>query len=255
VTKCLSHILLAALSLTALSACATQDELAHGDPLERVNRPIHGFNRAVETRVIAPIADRVDDTVETADGGDGRNADRAVLHAKNVFSNLGEPSNAINATLQGKPGSAGTALGRFAINSTMGVLGLFDVADAMHIHERREDFGQTLGEWGAPPGPYVVAPLGGESTARDMAGGVVDGVINPVRLPAALGLVKRGVRAADTMEDAQDEAEAPESEDRYAEERRTYKARREAQIADADGHIHEPREVIVEHRYAPKVPR
>lgn len=231
-----------------LTACAssTQHEVAYGDPLEGVNRPIHGLNETVSERVVAPVANRVDGTMsEDAESG----TNNTVHHIKNVFSNLGEPTNALNGALQGEPATVGVAASRFAINTTVGVLGIFDVADAIHLHERREDFGQTMGKWGTAPGPYMVAPLGGSTNVRDFSGGLVDGLMNPVRLPEALSAAKMGVNAVDTMDQAQDVAARPEEEDSYMKDRRAYEQARADEIMNIDHIAHERREVEIEHRY------
>ena len=85
----------------------------------------------------------------------------------NVFRNLGEPSNLINNLLQAKFHDAGVDISRFMLNTTFGVLGLFDVATEMGLERSDEDFGQTLGKWGVESGPYVVLPLIGSSSVRD----------------------------------------------------------------------------------------
>jgi phospholipid-binding lipoprotein MlaA len=88
----------------------------------------------------------------------------------NFFSNLSELRNGWNGILQGRGEVFGTALGRFMINSTLGVFGLFDPATAFGYEQRPEDLGQTLGRWGVPAGPYLVLPILGPSNARDATG-------------------------------------------------------------------------------------
>jgi phospholipid-binding lipoprotein MlaA len=92
----------------------------------------------------------------------------------NFFGNINDVLIAANNLLQGKPGNAANDIGRFLINSTIGVLGLFDVATDMGLDKNKEDFGQTLGVWGVPDGPYVVLPFFGASNVRDTVGFVVD---------------------------------------------------------------------------------
>jgi len=127
------------------------------DPWEGLNRNIHGFNDVMDTYLARPVA----------------KAYRAVLPrfvrtgVGNFFSNLGEVPTTINDLLQAKPGDALTSSGRFVINSTVGVLGLFDVASWAGIKEHREDLGQTLAVWGVGSGPYLVIPFLGPSTLRD----------------------------------------------------------------------------------------
>ena len=88
----------------------------------------------------------------------------------NAFSNLRGPSTAINNTLQGKPLEGLSDLGRFAVNTTVGIVGCFDVASELGLEMHREDFGQTLGVWGFGPGPYLVVPIFGASSVRDAVG-------------------------------------------------------------------------------------
>src|SRR5712691_13408376 len=92
----------------------------------------------------------------------------------NGFDNIAVVPRAVNSLLQKKWGGAGREVGRFLINSTLGIGGLFDAAKYWGIEKSREDFGQTLGVWGVPPGPYLVLPLMGPSDPRDAAGFAVD---------------------------------------------------------------------------------
>ncbi len=232
-----------------LAACASaREEAAYGDPLSPVNRRMHSLNETVSDRVLAPAGDKVDGAM--SDGAESNTAN-AADHVKNVFSNLGEPSNVVNGALQGEAGTVGVGASRFAINSTVGVFGIFDVATALGIEERQEDFGQTLGKWGTPSGPYVVAPLGGQTNARDMTGGVVDGLLNPFSLPEAVSVAKTGVDMVDTLDSAQAEDAEREGEirDPYAYDRAQYEMRRRAMIENRDYDRHDPEEVTVEHRY------
>jgi phospholipid-binding lipoprotein MlaA len=93
------------------------------------------------------------------------------------FSNLTEFRNATNGLLQARPDVAGRAVTRFLINSTVGVLGLFDFATRFGVAPQLEDFGQTLGRWGVAKGPYFVVPILGPSTTRDFGGFVADSAI------------------------------------------------------------------------------
>lgn len=103
----------------------------------------------------------------------------------NFFSNLGEIRNATNGVLQARPEVASRATVRFLVNSTVGVLGLFDVATRLGVDQQREDFGQTLGWWGAGAGPYLVLPILGPSSVRDGAGLPVDFALGAVAPPGA----------------------------------------------------------------------
>jgi len=98
----------------------------------------------------------------------------------NFFSNIGDVRMVINNTLQGKFTTAYSDFGRIAINSTLGVLGLFDIASEAGIEKHQEDFGQTLGWWGIPDGPFIMLPLFGPSSVRDTGGFAVDWLTDPV---------------------------------------------------------------------------
>lgn len=134
------------------------------DPLEPLNRAIYRFNFELDTYVYLPIV----------------NAYRYVVPeflrtgVSNFFSNLYEITYANNGLLQGRPEVASRAVIRFAVNSTVGFLGLFDVATRLGVHRQPEDFGQTLGWWGVPAGPYLVLPVLGPSGVRDGTGLAVD---------------------------------------------------------------------------------
>jgi phospholipid-binding lipoprotein MlaA len=118
----------------------------------------------------------------------------------NVFSNFSDVPNALNNLLQGKPADAASDICRVVINSTVGLLGCFDVASKMGLQRNDEDFGQTLGRWGSGPGPYFVWPFLGPSTVRDSIGRIAGfytdplDYIEPVRLRNSL----LGTRLIDT---------------------------------------------------------
>jgi phospholipid-binding lipoprotein MlaA len=102
------------------------------------------------------------------------------LGVSNFFVNLGQPVSALNALLQGKPKQAAQALGRFALNTTLGVGGLFDPASDAHLPLHSEDFGQTLGVWGWKRSRYVELPLFGPRTVRDVVGMAGDAPLAPL---------------------------------------------------------------------------
>ncbi|HEX4857396.1 MAG TPA: VacJ family lipoprotein, partial [Usitatibacteraceae bacterium] len=132
--------------------------------LEGLNRTTDAFNDAVDRAVLKPVAQGY---VAVTPG---------FLRAgvSNASSNLGDVAVGLNNLLQGKPGAALSDAGRFLVNSTLGILGLFDVATPMGLEKHEEDFGQTLGTWGIGPGPYLVVPFMGPSTLRDSFGRGVD---------------------------------------------------------------------------------
>ncbi len=92
----------------------------------------------------------------------------------NFFENISDLNVGLNNLLQGKFAEGASDLGRLVVNSTLGILGLWDVATPMGLEKHNEDFGQTLGAWGVPPGPYFVIPLLGPSTVRDAPARYVD---------------------------------------------------------------------------------
>lgn len=141
------------------------------DPWEKFNRKMHRFNNAVDRGIARPLA---------------RGYVKAVprpmrLGIGNFFANLGQPLTMVNSLLQGKPGRAGQALGRFLLNSTLGIGGLFDPASDAGLPRRSEDFGQTLGTWGWKRSRYVELPFFGPRTVRDTFGLVGDAPLSPVR--------------------------------------------------------------------------
>jgi phospholipid-binding lipoprotein MlaA len=158
--------LLVAASLTLDVRAAAAAEY---DPLERVNRGIFWFNDKLDIFLLEPIAK----------GWDFVLPNRIQACIADAFSNAKFPIDFTNNLLQAKPKAAGTTLGRFLLNTTLGVAGLFDVAAAAGVPAHEEDFGQTLGVWGLGNGPYLVLPVLGPSTFRDAAGRAVD---SPLRV-------------------------------------------------------------------------
>lgn len=141
------------------------------DPWEKFNRRMHRFNNAVDRRVAQPLARVYTRTVPRP----------LRLGVGNFFNNLGQPVSALNAMLQGKPKQAGQSVGRFLLNSTVGVGGLFDPATKAKLPNRSEDFGQTLAVWGWKTSRYVELPLFGPRTLRDVFGMVGDSPLSPLR--------------------------------------------------------------------------
>ena len=155
--------LVVVLLLLSLSSCSTTQGVKH-DPLEPMNRAIYKFNEVVDDVILKPIAKTykaiTPDPVETG--------------VSNFFNNVGEINTIVNDVLQLKFGQAGHDLTRFAINTTVGCLGIFDVATNLGLKRNKEDFGQTLGYWGVGAGPYIVLPFLGPSSLRDAPGLYVD---------------------------------------------------------------------------------
>jgi phospholipid-binding lipoprotein MlaA len=159
-----------AAGLTALAGCATAPPNPEADPFEPFNRRMYGFNDSVDRTVFEPAA----------------RGYRAVTNepirqgVRNFLDNLGEPVTFANEVLQGKAPEAAGTLGRFVINTTVGVAGLFNPAGALGIPRTEEDFGQTLGVWGVAPGPYLVMPFLGSTSPRDLGGLGADIAMNPL---------------------------------------------------------------------------
>jgi phospholipid-binding lipoprotein MlaA len=190
---CRLRTLAAAALVMGLSACATIPPDAGRnavDPWERYNRHVSEFNDRVDRAVTKPIAQAYADYVPTP----VRDC------VGNVFANFYDVPNALNNLLQGKPTEAASDICRVVINSTVGLLGCFDVASKMGLQRSDEDFGQTLGRWGSGPGPYFVWPFLGPSTVRDSVGRVVGFYTDPVDYfePVRLRNSMIGTRLIDT---------------------------------------------------------
>lgn len=134
------------------------------DPLEAINRPVFVFNDALDKVALRPLAKGYDFVVPAP-------AQRGV---GNFFANLYDVTSTLNALLQWRWGNAMHNGGRVLVNSTLGVVGLFDVATPLGLQAYRTDFGQTLALWGVPEGPYVMLPLFGPRTFRSGTGTLVD---------------------------------------------------------------------------------
>ncbi len=152
-----------------LQACGTSgktvsyDWNTSPDPLEGLNRTVNSFNNTADKYVLRPVASGYDYVVPRP----------AKTGVSNFFSNLGEPISALNNLLQGKVDRALGSTYRFAVNSTIGLLGLIDVAKYQGVEKTPEDFGQTFATWGMKPGPYLVVPFLGPTNLRDGAGRII----------------------------------------------------------------------------------
>lgn len=167
----LPGLLAAVLALVGCTAPAVQTAGADdfNDPLEETNRAIFGFNQAVDHAVLIPAAKTY----------------RAVLpppmqqSVHDFLQNLNNPVIFANDVLQGQLNLAGQTLARTAINTTVGVGGMFDVAKTMGIPHHSNDMGITLATWGFAEGPYVMVPVLGPSNPRDIVGSIADGFADP----------------------------------------------------------------------------
>lgn len=230
------------LALVLLSACATTSggsglsERDPADPYEGFNRGVWNFNQAVDKAALKPVS-TVYRTVTP------RPARRGLSR---VIQNLTEPWSFINNLLQGKPDRAFQNLGRFVVNTTIGVGGLADHATGLGIKPANEDFGQTLATWGAKDSPYLVLPLLGPSTIRDGIGSGVGFFADPYRicLDRCTGLSSTeqlGITAftfisvRSDLTDAGADALLESSLDPYATARSAFLQRRKAMILDQEG--------------------
>lgn len=218
------------LAVVMVAACTTSatEPGQIADPLEPVNRYIFAFNQAVDTTVIEPTATFYRDFVP----------DPARDSVRNFLRNLESPVILANNVLQQDFDAAGITTQRFFINTTVGVLGLFDRAAEMGLKRRDEDFGQTLGTYGVGPGIYIVLPILGPSNLRDAAGSFVDYYFDPLNhyaentdrrgITLARTLV-RGIDARSRTIETLDEIERT-SIDFYATLRSLYNQRRDSDI-------------------------
>ena len=139
------------------------------DPFEGFNRGTYGLNKSLDRAVVRPAAIAYRRVLPKPA--------REGVH--NVLTNLGAPVIFLNDVLQVEPGSASETVVRFGVNTTVGVLGVFDVASQMGVYAHRADFGQTLGHYGVATGPYIFLPIFGPSSLRDTVGLAVNLAANP----------------------------------------------------------------------------
>ncbi len=150
-----------------LSGCATTGVADSRDPFEGFNRGIHSFNKTFDSAIIEPVSGIYRAiTPDVVDRG-----------ISNFFSNVNDISVVANDLLQFKIAQAFSDAARFIFNTTLGLLGFFDVASHMDLPKHNEDFGQTLGAWGVGPGPYLVAPFFGPTSLRDTTRFAVDAAL------------------------------------------------------------------------------
>lgn len=151
-------------AVCALVAAAGCSSVNPRDPLEPYNRAMYSFNDTVDQNVLKPVAEGYRSVVPQI----------VRTGVRNFFSNIEDVWIGVNNLLQFKVGDAISDWTRFLMNTTFGIAGLYDVASEAGLEKHNEDFGQTLGWWGVPPGPYLVLPLLGPSTFRDTPAVVVD---------------------------------------------------------------------------------
>lgn len=160
-----------ALVICLLPGCASMNHSAADprDPWEGMNRKVYAFNDTLDQAVVRPVAKAYDEVMPSF----------VRTGVRNFLGNLGDVWTFVNATLQLKGQVAAESFMRVAVNSTLGLYGVLDIATEAGIAKRREDLGQTLGHWGVKPGPYLVLPLLGPSSLRDTAALPVDWQASP----------------------------------------------------------------------------
>jgi phospholipid-binding lipoprotein MlaA len=152
-----------------LAGCATTGERNPADPIEPLNRGVYKFNDSIDRAVLKPVAQSyVRNTPKWFRTGIG-----------NFYTNLGYPWTIVNQVLQGKLLQAGQDTVRFVLNTTLGLAGFLDPASDANLPVHDEDLGQTLGKWGVPTGPYLMVPLLGPATLRDVPSRIAGSFLQP----------------------------------------------------------------------------
>ncbi|MFT3733626.1 MAG: VacJ family lipoprotein [Rhodocyclaceae bacterium] len=220
VLRCLLALCFAAV----LAGCATGSNPR--DPWEKPNRAVFDFNQKIDATFVKPVAQIYDEVAPLP----------VRTGVSNVFSNVEDVWIGINNMLQGKPLDGLSDFGRFAINTTFGILGIFDVATELGLTKHEEDFGQTLAVWGVRSGPYLMLPFFGPRTLRDTGGMVVDMMASPYGFIPSVP-ARNISRAIKLISDRADLLGAEKSLDdaaldRYAYLRDFYLNRRESLIRD-----------------------
>jgi phospholipid-binding lipoprotein MlaA len=195
------------------------------DPLESVNREVWDFNWDVfDAYVLRPVTI----TYVTVMPQFARTG------LVNIADNLQEPANFLNNVFQGKTDDGLDSLARFLINSTVGIVGTFDVATKMGIERKQEQFGETLAVWGVETGPYLMLPFLGPSDPRSFTGDYVDGFAFPMTLiDGTLNLARIGISVLETRAQLLDqEAQLEQAVDDYAFIKNAYFERLEFRVTD-----------------------
>jgi len=256
----ISRVLLVLFAVSLIAGCATRPDPSDkeavaefekiNDPIEPTNRAIFKFNRALDTVLLKPAAfvykEYLPDFLQQG------------IH--NMLNNLRSPVVLLNNLLQGKFQDAGNTVVRAIMNSTVGAAGFMDVAAAVGIEGRGEDFGQTLAVWGVPEGPYIMLPVFGPSNPRDTIGLVADFYSDPYNYwldnidEEEFIFARSGVRAIDWRARNYDLISDLEktSLDFYASVRSLYRQRRMDAINDGEAPAQYPAPGISERRKAPE---
>jgi phospholipid-binding lipoprotein MlaA len=211
---------------TQSAITSVQSAGAQMDPIEPVNRVIYTVNDKVDRAIFKPLAQGYETVVPV----------QVRSCVSNVFGNIADVPASLNNFMQGKFKEGGSDICRVGVNTTVGVLGCFDVASKWGFEKHNEDFGQTLGRWGIGSGPYLVLPLFGPSTLRDGLGLIVDGYLDPVRYINDIPVrnITYGVRLVDKRAQALDTTNFIDNAalDPYVFVRDAYLARRRSLVLD-----------------------
>lgn len=220
----LSRLLILVALLVSQPGCATA--ATPRDPWEGYNRAVFSFNEGLDRVLIKPVAKGYEAVVPTP----------VNTIITNFFNNIGDVLVAVNNLLQGKVRDSASDVGRVALNSTLGVGGLLDVATDMTFEKHDEDFGQTLARWGVSDGPYFVLPLFGPRTVRDSFGLLADWQADPLTWarPYLLRDSLVALRQIDTRADLLPAEKVVEAGaiDKYSYLREAYLQRRNYQVHD-----------------------
>ncbi|TFW10801.1 VacJ family lipoprotein [Massilia arenosa] len=212
----------------ALSGCASTPAANPRDPFEKFNRAMFSFNDAVDRAALKPAATAYKNVLPQF----------VQTGVNNFFGNLADIWTGANNLLQGKGKDGTSDLARVALNSTVGLLGFVDVASGAGLQKHNEDFGQTLGAWGVPAGPYVMLPIFGPSTVRDTVVLPIDLEADPWNHKEPIrwrntGIVLRAVDERASILDASNLMEEA-ALDRYEFIRDGFLQRRDSKIYDTD---------------------
>ena len=214
------------LMLVSLAGCATTGEGDPRDPFEGWNRGVYKFNDKVDDYLLRPVAETYEDWVprEVRD------------RVRNFFGNLADPFIGVNNLLQGKVSEAFDDWTRFILNTTVGLVGIHDVATDLGLEKHNEDFGQTFGRWGAGTGPYLVLPIFGSSNLRDGVGLAADMYADPLSEVRPIDLRNSAIatRAVQTRADLLGASRVlgEAALDRYVFQRDAYLQRRRSLVYD-----------------------
>jgi len=219
------------ITVLLLQTACNPNRIRTPDPLQSFNRSIYQFNRQVDKVLLKPLAQAYRRVPQPVRQG-----------THNVISNLNDVSVIGNDLLQGKLKQAGQDTGRFLLNSSVGFLGIVDIATPYGLPKHHEDFGQTLGAWGVPSGPYLMLPFLGPSTLRDTVALGVDlqmdsrrHISNHYSKPS-IYYGGRGLEVLDIRQDLLDKEELLDAAamDEYEFIRNAHIQRREAAVQDGN---------------------